>query len=80
MTTSEVIAYYAWNAAEIATLETLGVDYIVDFFSAMDDATFEKLSDYYTGWLLGENPKARFTYWAKKTGATEEMLNIYLTL
>ena len=80
MTTSEIIARYSWTPAEIATLETLGIDRIDEIFAEMADTTFEKLSNYYTGWLLGENPKARFNYWAKKTGVTEEMVNIYLTL
>ena len=80
MTTSEIITRYSWTPAEIATLETLGIDRIDEIFAEMADTTFEKLSNYYTGWLLGENPKARFNYWAKKAGVTEEMVNIYLTI
>ena len=51
-----------------------------EIFAAMDDTTFDKVTDYFTGWILRENPKARFNYWAKKAGVTEEMVNIYLTI
>ena len=80
MTTSEIIARYSWTPAEITTLETLGIDRIDEIFAAMDDTTFDKVTDYFTGWILRENPKARFNYWAKKAGVTEEMVNIYLTV
>ena len=80
MTTSEIIARYSWTPAEITTLETLGIDRIDEIFAAMDDTTFDKVTDYFTGWILRENPKARFNYWAQKAGVTEEMVNIYLTI
>ena len=80
MTTSEIINRWNWNAAEIDTLNTLGIEKIDEIFTNMDDNTFDHIDLYFNAWLMGEAPKARLNYWMKKAGVTVEMVNIYFTV
>lgn len=79
-TTKYILNHWNWNAEEINLLNTIGYEGIDKKICALDDATFDKLCDYFTGWLLGENSKARLNYWMKKTGINEAMLNIWHTV
>lgn len=79
-TTKNILNRWNWSKEDIETLETLGYEGIVEKFEALDDSTYNKLTDYYTDWLLGDKPKARLNYWMKKTGITEPMLNIWCTV
>lgn len=79
MTTIEIINRWNWNAAEIDTLNALGIDKIDEIFANMDDNTFGHIDLYFNAWLMGEAPKARLNYWLKKAGVTVEMVNIYFT-
>ena len=38
----------------------------------MEDKTFEKLNYWFDQWFFEKAPKARFNYWLKKAGITEE--------
>ena len=80
MTTIEIINRWNWNAAEIDTLNTLGIDKIDEIFANMDDNTFDHIDLYFNAWLMREAPKARLNYWMKKAGVTVEMVNIYFTI
>ena len=79
-TTENILNRWNWNAEEVETLETLGYEGVVEKFEALDDSAYDKLCDYFTGWLLGDKPKARLNYWMKKTGINEAMLNIWHTV
>jgi len=77
--TKYLLARYNWNAEEMELLKTIGYEGIAALLDALDDTAYNKLCDYFTGWLMGENPKARLNYWMHKTGITEAMLNIWYT-
>lgn len=79
-TTKKVLEHWDWNNEEIEVLKTIGYEAIDKKICDLTDYAFEKIMDYYTGWLLGENPKARLNYWMKKTGINEAMLNIWNTV
>ena len=77
--TKYLLARYNWNAEEMDLLKSIGYEGIAALFDALDDTAYNKLCDYFTGWLMGENPKARLNYWTRKTGISEAMLNIWYT-
>ena len=77
--TKDFLNRYNVTEAERKVLETIGLEGVIAKFTAMDEHTWEKLGDYFTGWLLGDNPKARFNYWARKAGVTEAEMDIYMT-
>ena len=69
---------YTWTPEEEKIIRTQFSD-IVEKFSNMDELSYEKVTGYFTSWLLGEAPKARLNYWMRKTKTTVEELNIWMT-
>jgi len=77
--TSYLIKYYKWSEKELELLETIGYETISQKMSDLDEETFDKVTEYFEKWLLGEVRKDRLNYWLKKTNLTVEELNIWMT-
>lgn len=45
---------------------------ISDIIYGLSDYVFEKLSYWFEEWAYEKAPKARFNYWLKKAGITED--------
>ena len=45
---------------------------VSEILDSVDSEWFDKLNAWFEAWTMGEAPKARFTYWLRKVGITED--------